>query len=263
MSQEIINAFTEDDKKINSQLDVLFTEWYEFLKKNDFFQKTKTSPDCFIQDGIFPRYSEQKVKILYMGRESYDLEGFNYIYQHYDWLKSKALNGSTLWRKMLRFTWGLENNTADWADVPSLDEILNNFASDDGISFGMINYSKISRPHNGTTKADWQQIINFAKASLESPKNFYIRQLEIINPDVIISMNVFDAFDDVCLDVFEGALKYISHTNNKSAALFEFMLNNRKIPVIDTYHLGSTISDKEHYESIQEAMNIFLKSYKR
>ena len=70
MSQEIINAFTEDDKKINSQLDVLFTEWYEFLKKNDFFQKTKTSPDCFIQDGIFPRYSEQKVKILYMGRES-------------------------------------------------------------------------------------------------------------------------------------------------------------------------------------------------
>ena len=157
----------------------------------------------------------------------------------------------------------LENNTADWADVPSLDEILNNFASDDGISFGMINYSKISRPHNGTTKADWQQIINFAKASLESPKNFYIRQLEIINPDVIISMNVFDAFDDVCLDVFEGSLKYICHINNGAAALFEFMINDKKIPVIDTYHLGSTISDKEHYESIQEAMNIFLKSYKR
>ena len=36
MSQEIINAFTEDDKKINSQLDALFTEWYEFLKKNDY-----------------------------------------------------------------------------------------------------------------------------------------------------------------------------------------------------------------------------------
>ena len=59
----------------------------------------------------------------------------------------------------------LENNTADWADVPSLDEILNNFASDDGISFGMINYSKISRPHNGTTKADWQQIINSKSAA--------------------------------------------------------------------------------------------------
>ena len=257
MSHEIINAFTEDDKKINSQLDALFTEWYEFLKKNDYFQKTKISPDCFIQDGIFPRYSEQKVKILYMGRESYDLEGFNYIYQHYDLLKSKAFNGHTLWRKMLRFTWGLENN-ADWADVPSMDEILDSFSSNDGLSFGMINYSKISRPHNGTTKVDGPQIINFAKASLESPKNFYIHQLEIINPDVIISMNVFDTFDNVCLDVFEGALKYICHTNNKSAALFKIRLNNKKVPVIDTYHLGSTIPDKEHYESIQEAMNIIL-----
>lgn len=76
-------------------------------------------------------------------------------------------------------------------------------------------------------------------------------------------MNVFDAFDDVCLDVFEGSLKYICHINNGAAALFEFMINDKKIPVIDTYHLGSTISDKEHYESIQEAMNIFLKSYKR
>ena len=76
-------------------------------------------------------------------------------------------------------------------------------------------------------------------------------------------MNVFDAFDDVCLDVFEGSLKYICHFNNRAAALFEFMLNNRKIPVIDTYHLGRTISDEEHYYIIRGAMKIFLNSYKR
>lgn len=64
-----------EDKKISSELGKLFEEWLHCLEEENYFSKSGLSPDCFLADGIFPGYSAQKIKILYIGRESYDLKG--------------------------------------------------------------------------------------------------------------------------------------------------------------------------------------------
>lgn len=258
MENVILNEFTSEENKINNKLDQLFTTWFDFLKTNSYFTNNNISEDSFIQDGIFPKFSQQKIKILYLGQESYDLEGYNYIHKHYEWIKNKngdspSLNTMPLWRKTLKFTWGIENNK-DWNDIPDAQEIAGSFAEENGISFGMENVSKISRPHNNSARADWAKIIAFVNQSLNSDINFFLREIDIINPDVIVSMNVIDRVGDL---IFENELKYVKHM--LSNAIYNLHTNNKTIPLIDTYHFSSTKIEQELYENLQMCIDDVIK----
>lgn len=248
MENTILNEFTSEENQINNKLDQMFTTWFDFLKNESYFADNNISEDCFIQDGIFPKYSQQKIKILYLGKESYDLEGYNYIHKHYEWIKncdSSSMNTMPLWRKTLKFTWGIENNK-DWKAIPDVQEIADSFAKENGISFGMENVSKISRPYNNSARADWANIIAFVNKSLKSDINFFLREIDIINPDVIVSMNVIDKVGDL---IFENELEYVKHM--KSNAIYNLHAHNKMIPLIDTYHFSSTKIEQELYENLQ------------
>lgn len=246
--------FLPEDKKISSELGKLFEEWIRCLEEENYFSKTGLSPDCFLTDGIFPGYSAQKIKILYIGRESYDLEGFHYIDKHYEWIKARSFNGKPLnqiavWRKLLKFTWGILHE-APWEAIPDAEELAATFAERDGFSFAIENVSKISRPWNGDVNADWGIIQEFIKASQDAKKNFYGRETGIINPDLAISMNLSERVDEA---VFGDSLEYVKNPN-PDVALFNLGINGKIIPLLDTWHFSARKNEEEMYESIRQAI---------
>lgn len=246
--------FLPEDQKISDELGQLFEEWFRSLEKDNYFKKTGLSPDGFVVDGIFPGYSAQKIKILYIGRESWDLDGHHYIDKHLEWIKAGNFNGTHLnqkgvWRKLLKFTWGILHE-ASWEAIPAAADLAADFAEKGGFSFAIENVSKISRPWNGSTKADWGIIQGFVNASLATGKNFYGREAGIINPDLAISMNVVEKMDEA---VFGDSLEYVKNPN-PDVALFKLGINGKIIPLLDTWHFDARKKEEEMYENLRQAI---------
>lgn len=250
----MIKFFLPEDQKISNELEKLFEEWIRCLEEAGYFRKTGLSPDCFLADGIFPGYSAQKIKILYIGRESYDLDGFHYIDKHYEWIKARNFNGKPLnqiwvWRKLLKFTWGILHE-ASWEAIPDAEELATTFAEKDGFSFAIENISKISRPWNGDVNADWSIIQGFIKDSLSAGKNFYGREIGLINPDLVISMNLAESVEEA---VFGDSLEYVKNSN-PDVAIFNLGINGKIIPLLDTWHFSARKNEEEMYKSIRQAI---------
>ena len=86
---------------------------------------------------------------------------------------------------MLYMLYGIQHGFPAWKDVPSADELARSFATADGLSCAFLNLSKISNERE-TYQTDWEVL----KASLEPSEPFLKREMELLNPDVIISANV-------------------------------------------------------------------------
>lgn len=134
--------------------------------------------------------------------------------------------------------------------IPDAEELAETFAERDGFSFAIENVSKISRPWNGDVNADWSIIQGFIKASLRAKKDFYGRETCIINPDLVISMNLADTVDEA---VFGDSIEYVKHPN-LDVALFNLGINGKIIPLLDTWHFSARKNEEEMYESIRQAI---------
>ena len=250
----MLETYLPRERKTLVQLEKLFDDWHKALSKENYYEKNGLSPDCFIMDGIFPCFSTQKIKILYMGRESYDLEGMNYIDWHYNWIKAgknnvKSPNQIATWRKLLKFTWGMLHGK-EWDEIPNADLLRDIFASPSGFSLGMVNLSKISRPWNGSSKADWSLINGFINTSLATGENFQLGEIGIIKPDLIIAMNLLDYADE---RLFGARLEYVKHPN-PDVAIFSLICDDARIPLLDTWHFASSKNERQMYESLCEAI---------
>lgn len=116
--------------------------------------------------------------------------------------------------------------------------------------FAVVNVSKFSND-SGT---DWQMntslVDRFLKDSELEKTNFFIRELEILNPDIIIMANLWDGkinvdFLELCLpnENFSD-LKYL---RSRVAQYGKYNLSGRKIDYIDLYHFSAVKNDEECY----------------
>jgi hypothetical protein len=222
------------------QLSKLFQEWHFSIDKD---------PNELVFDGFYPYYFSQKTRILFIGRESLGLTGFNYIEElcYAYWNKKigrQHINSNFFHKRMIYIAYGINNNMIPWQEIPMADLIVDNFAKPNGLSFAFMNISKTSN-ENDDWSADWN-LINQSFNSSTKQKNFIKEQIKILNPNIIISMNLGEKIYSF------GDIRELEQRDQISA--YELKMDEKEILVLNTFHFTAPKKDdvNDFYEPICE-----------
>lgn len=89
---------------------------------------------------------------------------------------------------MLRIAYGILKGMPAWEDIPRASTIGDTFGDSDGLSFAYMNISKLNNER-------WQAnhgVINAAYALSTKPRNFIQEEIAILEPHIVIAMNLGD-----------------------------------------------------------------------
>lgn len=245
----MIDIKTYENEKQKS-IDSLMLEW-----KNSFSEKSR---ELFVNDGFYPYYFAQKTKILFMGKESLEMAGGNYIDELSEcYAKSKKVGGIPLnsyafHRRILYLAYGILNKKSSLEDfnaMPTADKIGDGFATENGISFAFMNISKVS---NETTICADMEII---KKRAEDNKKFIRREIDILEPDIIISGNIGHILAPM-FDNFE-----VVERLGEDVCVHKVKLNGREILYLDCWHFS--YPKKFDFENFYSPVCSAVKKYKQ
>lgn len=250
--------YSELEKQKDLELDNLMNEWIKQLSKNktpiNNGDKEKTTPSaCFAKDGFFPGYFSQKRKILFIGREPRNIGGFDFRDTTKEYFYKDFGNNNSWWRRIFYIVYGIKTEGEFiFENIPPANQILDEMYEKNDFGFACINISKYSNDSkNWQTKIDL--VHRFLKDSELEKTNFFRRQLEILNPDIIITANLWHNIDleylNLCLPNSNfSKTKTISYNNNIVAEYGKYSLNQNKIDYIDLFHFSRPeVEDKYYY----------------
>lgn len=232
--------YPTEEQNLITTLSLLFQDWHLDAKEKTFIKGYTAENMVF--DGFYPYFSKQKIKVLFVGREALCLEG-NYLDVLYNCYKRNKvgdinLNSYQFHRLMFLVTYGLNNDFIPWDAMPKVTDMTASFATDAGISFAFMNLSKFSND-SGERDTDWGLIDSFSSAFEKSKLNYFNTEIEIINPDLIITMNLESRIDVL------GRKEVIKYGN--TASYFYLHCNDKKILTIDTFHFSASKQNKDSF----------------
>lgn len=245
--------YPSNEIQLLNSLNSLFKSWLSYSKGIDFPYGLNSSD--IVLDGFYPHYTHQQCKILFIGRESLGLSGENYIdLMHYLYTSKQHIGGISLNQHrfhslMLRIAYGLNCNYCDWDKIPPATEIADSFATEDGVSFAFMNLSKLSN-ESDDWQVDWKLVDGFVDAFKNSKVNFFSEQIDVICPDVIVTMNLESRLQAL------GKLTALEYGEN--ASYYTLKTKSNTYLVIDSYHF-SAIKDQENcfYNPIIDGLSKF------
>lgn len=224
---------------MTTKLNYLSDEKSMLDKNNDLL---KELGDDIILDGFYPNYTQQKVKILFIGREALSVKG-SYIETLYEAYKdndigSKSLDAHQFHRIMFYLAYAINNELPEWDNIPYASKIADTFAEENGLSFAFINLSKLSNDSEDWHK-DEKLIKSYIERVKESGKNYFLEQIKILNPDMIISANI----DPKHLGEIVS-----EDTSNKDVYVYKLNCEGKEIPIFNMWHFSApSKSDFTHY----------------
>lgn len=252
-----------DEINMEKKLDSLFQEWIIFLTKK-LNRPKKDLDQIFVRDGFYPYYTKQTVRVLFIGREALGMEnnakdGYTRTllegYQNGTIGDNISINKYKFHALMFYITYLLNNPDKEYSEIEYASEMSTNFGKDDGISFAFMNLSKFSNENEKDWKLDKPLFDSFVDNSIDdNGRSFIADEIEILNPDLIITMNFSDKFDKV------GYLECIE-SKNPDVYLYNWKKNKddkKKILLADMWHFSAP---GKGYES--KYINPLLKELKR
>jgi len=182
--------YPDDEISLKQKIDALNDEWYKFLCEHC----TDDIASLYVSDGFYPYYTHQKIRILFIGKEALEIAGCDYMETLFEAIKlnrigEKTLNQNQLHRLLLYITYGLQRDLHNFENIPYATEISKDFATQHGISYAFMNLSKFSN-ESGEWQSDEELIDMFLKTSSMSNENLFAKEIEILNPHLIIGMNL-------------------------------------------------------------------------
>jgi hypothetical protein len=254
--------YPENEKGKLQDLKALFEQWYKYARGLKFIKVNNKdyTADDFIYDGFFPNYFNQKIRILYIGREAREIDDDNYIESFYNaWVCERKKVSNDFHKRMLFLTWAINNNFPDglseldeWKSIPEAEIIADSFSKPNGISFAFMNLSKFIN-YDKNFQANMELIDSFLESAIDknNNRNFLNDEIKILEPDLIITMNLSDL--EGRLTKYIGVKPPISHSGILS--IFEFDKGKEKIPLFDTFHFSAKQKNDitELYEPIKKA----------
>lgn len=255
--------YSDSEKEKNKELNALFSVWIKQLSKNkepiDNGNKGKTTPkDCFAKDGFFPSYfGKNNLKVCFIGRETRKIGGCDFRDTTKEFFEDEFNNKNNFWRHVFYIAYGIKHKgTKSYEEIHNVTAvgIMDEMYNDNNFGFAVINISKYSNDD----KENWQTNVDLANRFLRdsnlSETNFFQKELEILNPDLIITANLWERgiFDeeylDLCLpNVNFSKGKNVTYQGKKIAEYGKYNLNGRDIDYIDLYHFSAKKSDKYCY----------------
>lgn len=251
--------YSDFEKQKNKELESLFSDWIKQLSKNktpiDNENKDKTSPaTCFAKDGFFPGYfDENNLKVCFIGRETRLIGGYDFRDTTKEFFEEYYSNNNNWWRHLLYIIYGIKTKGEyKFEEIPDALEILNEMYDTNKYGFGSINISKYSNDDENNWQTNVNLVHRFLKDSELEKTNFFQKELEILDPDVIITANLWDIIEkeymNLCLSESNfPETKHIIHDGESVAEYGKYNLNGKMIDFIDLYHFSAKKSDKYCY----------------
>ena len=247
----------EQDKR--EEIEKLMEDWKAVIKTKApmvFPDDKKKYPtiDYFNSDGFFPGYfSSDSKRILFIGRESRYCSGKDRILSDLEWFKNGSVNTSAYWRRILYITYGIQmQGKVEFDDVPYAKDILNEMIKRNKYGFAIMNISKYSNDEEYGRTANYEQINRFLIDTELSKRNFIREEIEILDPEIIITANLWNGkIDETELEkIFPTAdcSNYDFYKDKKNIAnMWDFDLNEKKVKLIDLYHFSCIGSDRNYF----------------
>lgn len=217
-------------------LDVLFKEWIDQLEATNIAESIKST---FIPDGFYPGYLSQRVRVLFIGRESLgiDLDYNKCLFMAYKngrvgGIPGKHLNAHKTHYLQFYIAYGFNHGFVPWKDIPRAFDLAKGMGIAGGISFAAINVSKFSNWGNS-----WRLDRKLVRESLNVSRSggFLIRQIEILRPDVICSMNALSMASEQL-----GPHDYIDTLSSRDIDVYDYHYNDGVIvPFLDMWHFAA------------------------
>ena len=263
---EFLKLYSQEESSLIDKLNTLFCEWNKALAKyrkdnKDFAENNPNDYKEIVPDGFYPNYLSKKPKILFLGRESYTIEGRNYIDLFIDdYLvgktgknHSKSINSSAFHRRLIQVAYGLFNEK-NWDETPYAKEICTNKGTFEKVSFAFMNLSKLSNNlcDTETTNTNWELVNVSLDISLNYRKNFILEEVKLLDPDVIVCMYWGK---DIIERIFgKGSLKGASEED----FAYNLNINGRDRLFLHSWHFSSSKKEKECiHDPIVEAFRTF------
>lgn len=246
-----------EEYEMTKSLKLLEDKWCEYIANSI---SLRDNLEFFNMDGFYPFYTQQKVRILFVGREACGMRGQNYITTVCPCIKNDNFNGRTVnqypfHRRQFYIAYGIlcffgsnqgERHFPKWKDVPWASEMARKiFARSrgeainglDSISWAFINLSKFSNETD-----NWQT--DYSSRYLPFVTDDHNRrclkeQISILQPHLIIGANVGELKDvlgyEDC-DTTEKACFYYPPTPDGCFP-----------PFLDCYHFAAMKDDESGF----------------
>jgi hypothetical protein len=257
-----LQQFPDSEVEKRKRLLALFSDWQAAMRET-LSPENLGLADGFVWDGFYPYYFQQPLKILYVGRECLGLAGYDYLdeilpaYRGGGAIGSKPVNSSFYHARMLRMTHGILHGFKNWDDIPTAATIGDTFACAESISFAMMNLSKFSNESTDSYSADW----NLIRLSVENSRDFIQREVELLEPDVVITMNIgtflprfgeVTKFNDVATEAFNGG---------RAVDAYILQSGQNRSLLLDAWHFSAPGKGhvKDFYEPICSAIQTAVK----
>lgn len=237
------------------QINALMDEWKSALPEEE--QK------LFVPDGFYPYYFSKKPRILFVAKESTGMLGFAYTdtlfdcYRNEKRIGEKNINQYRFHARMMYMAYGILNKEStfeEFQSTPPASKIGDTFGTEDGVSFAFMNISKSSNK-NGTY-ADEKLIAN----SYARGKEFIKREIELLEPDVIISANVTDKITNIFGE--PNVLARIGGGDGEECDVCAqtIKVNGNDTLLLDCWHFSS-VNGKKDFEQFYHPVCEFTKKY--
>lgn len=249
-------VFSGIEKEKNDELMRLFDEWIAQISKNkepvDNGDGKRAPRDCFAKDGFFPGYFSQKKKVLFIGRETRNIGGYDFRDTSKHFFENKSCNKNNWWRRILYIVYGIQHGgKIAFSDIPQANEIMKEMLEKNDFGFAVMNVSKFSNDSNTDWQTNTSLVDRFLKDSELEKTNFFQRELEILEPDVIVTANLWDGkikddYLELCLPS-ENFSKKLKRLRENVAQYGKYNLNGKKIDYIDLYHFSAVKNDEKYF----------------
>ena len=211
--------------------------------------------DAFISDGFFPGYfsdTNEGKRILFVAREGRYLNE-DYVQEMLsDFKNGKWNNNTTFFRRIAKIAYGVQNNGISFKKVPTLLEIFKQMDDNINFNFAIMNISKYPNYHSKKWQTNKKAANRFLKDSELDKRNFFLEEIELLEPDVIITGNLWEScFYNEYLDLCFPENKKIQSDRRVQYSNpidhWYMTIGNKKVNVINTYHFSAVKKDQEDF----------------
>jgi hypothetical protein len=204
-------SYPDSEQPKLADLAMLYEEWHQhFTNNNSELAKLEDEADGMVFDGFYPHYfASNKRRVLFVGWETVDMWGRNYIedlhcayHSEPTRIRNRNLDSHKFTYRLLCIAYGIVNGMPPWKDIPDASVIADTVGEADGLSFAYMNISKMSN-QSGSARAN-RSLIETAYALSTQGRNFIREQVTILDPEIIITMNLEDKIVDSIGDKCES-----------------------------------------------------------
>jgi hypothetical protein len=241
-----------------TKLDTLMASWKKETAKHIIVDredgKTYPADSYFASDGFLPYYFHQKYKVLFIARETRYIAGRDNIEVLMEKCKDHAdgIGAESVLRRMLLIAYGIQTKGLVPFENINLQELCALAGTIGGFSFALMEISKYSNENDDGDHADTILMQSFFEHSNLTNQNFIQEELSLLDPDIVITMNLWDGkIADKYLSLALGDVPFIECPPPGNVARRSIKINDKIVPLIDTYHFSARKNDKsDYYESV-------------